>query len=454
MKRVYAEVKNRLSHGEPVDMKILMTYNDQGQTLLHLACQKRDFEFVRLLVQTGVDINAIDNYGITPIFVAVGFEFAEIVEFLIKQKQIDLNLATKKGATVLHTAVILDDYTILMMLLNSDKIGYLEPCANFDCMSVGDSKNFKELKLTPMDRAANIGCSINFCIFVGHMLKVYIKNITSAGFDDRERKIFGLVFNEWVLKELEKIKEIPEFQISNPIFHKSNPIFNLSEYLIWIIQEQNFDNKDRILHTIISLNEQVFQFKKALDCPSYESYTGVLPKIPQVETLIERDHLVQGTQLQAIVQAVLQQRPQQIPTTLKKIASQRRLQAQTTVQEKSLQEKPAKKRFTEISLMEQPSSQSPKEEKLQEHVLPRQVEIQQSLIQHQSQEHKVSKMESTLMCCTVLAPRISIRKQKSKKKWGDRVFDYEELSDKRIQKLRELEIRREREKKVSHHCLI
>ena len=129
MKQKYAEVRARLLRGEIVWLEILNIRDDQGKTLLHLACEKGDVEFVRLLVNRGADINALDRYELTPIYIAVSFGFREIVKFLIDQDRIKLDLRTKKGvlqARLLSSAAILDDYTILMLLLQSGKITCLE----------------------------------------------------------------------------------------------------------------------------------------------------------------------------------------------------------------------------------------------------------------------------------------------------------------------------------------
>ncbi|KAL2867489.1 ankyrin repeat domain-containing protein [Aspergillus lucknowensis] len=60
-----------------------MERNFLGQTPLHLAV--RDVETVRLLVQSGHDMDIQDNHGITPLMYAAGMGITDVVRLLIKQ---------------------------------------------------------------------------------------------------------------------------------------------------------------------------------------------------------------------------------------------------------------------------------------------------------------------------------------------------------------------------------
>jgi len=51
---------------KPID-----TQNESGQTALMVACQKKDYATIELLVEAGADVNAVDEEGNTAIILAI-----------------------------------------------------------------------------------------------------------------------------------------------------------------------------------------------------------------------------------------------------------------------------------------------------------------------------------------------------------------------------------------------
>lgn len=86
-------------------------------TLLHLSvCTlKNKHEITKLLIDKGLDVNAVDEYGKTPIYSAIGtmqtdkygIEFDEIITLLL-QSGVDMNHKDKDGRTPLEYAKLLE----------------------------------------------------------------------------------------------------------------------------------------------------------------------------------------------------------------------------------------------------------------------------------------------------------------------------------------------------------
>lgn len=159
-KDLYTEVKEKVAKNinEKFSTEILNIVNEEGNTFLHHAAAFGDLDVVRNLVENGADLNAKNNCGRTPIFHAV-FANPEVVEFLVSQKDIDLNVKDRKQITVLHEAVIngngINEKNSLKILLDSNKIVDLEPKAKFQCI-VPNCSIFIECELTPLQRAENL----------------------------------------------------------------------------------------------------------------------------------------------------------------------------------------------------------------------------------------------------------------------------------------------------------
>eukprot|EP00111_Clytia_hemisphaerica_P014737 TCONS_00043437-protein len=82
-----------------------------GETLLHVACNKRKIHRIKALIEMGAKVNTQDNAGWTPLHEACCFGNHEVVQELMKSPDIDLTLTRGKktqcidGTTALHDAV-------------------------------------------------------------------------------------------------------------------------------------------------------------------------------------------------------------------------------------------------------------------------------------------------------------------------------------------------------------
>ena len=86
-----------------------MEYDDDldyvaGSTALHVACVEGNTDVViKLLTVAGVDLNAQDDYGSTPVYTAASWGYSDIVSILAGAGA-DIELADTEGATPAHVA--------------------------------------------------------------------------------------------------------------------------------------------------------------------------------------------------------------------------------------------------------------------------------------------------------------------------------------------------------------
>ena len=83
-------------------------YNEEGDTLLHLACKFLDFNVIRTLIEKfGADINKPNNNNITPFYIVCDnrdYE-PEIISYFFKQNNINFDTEDKKGINPLILSI-------------------------------------------------------------------------------------------------------------------------------------------------------------------------------------------------------------------------------------------------------------------------------------------------------------------------------------------------------------
>ncbi|MCR9235008.1 MAG: ankyrin repeat domain-containing protein [bacterium] len=122
----------------------------ENETLLGIAANDNQFEIVKLLVESGADINNRNKYG-TPIFAAVWSGNPEIVDYLIKKGVGGtINCGCQQGWTPLHKAARKGYLDIVKLLIQAG----------------ADVNSIDNIGSTPLDHAATFGFSdvANFLI--------------------------------------------------------------------------------------------------------------------------------------------------------------------------------------------------------------------------------------------------------------------------------------------------
>ena len=92
--------------------------NEQNAKLFFDAIKQNDIEAVEVLLEEGVDVNAKDNYGATPLISAAFFGYTEIAELLLEAGA-DPNIKDKDGWTPLMIAAMDGKTGVVKLLLKA-----------------------------------------------------------------------------------------------------------------------------------------------------------------------------------------------------------------------------------------------------------------------------------------------------------------------------------------------
>lgn len=102
-------------------LKLTFSRDKDKNTPLHLACCSKKGgnkkEIIDFLISNGVDVNAVNEHGSTPLFIAVSNGNYEATELLLKANGIKVN-QTINGFTALHVAVMNQFVPIVKLLLS------------------------------------------------------------------------------------------------------------------------------------------------------------------------------------------------------------------------------------------------------------------------------------------------------------------------------------------------
>ncbi|CAN9182088.1 unnamed protein product [Alternaria alternata] len=97
--------------------------DEDGVTPLWTAARWGQESVVRLLVeQDGIDINAKDKDGATPLWIAAEYGHESVVRLLVEQDGIDINAKDKDGATPLRIAAEYGHESVMRLLVEQDGI--------------------------------------------------------------------------------------------------------------------------------------------------------------------------------------------------------------------------------------------------------------------------------------------------------------------------------------------
>jgi ankyrin repeat protein len=90
--------------------------NAHGNTALHLAAQKGHLQIVRLLLETGVDANALNEDGMSPLHISIVANNVPIAQYLLEHGA-SSSVTNNTGQNTLHLAVETEDVNMVRMLL-------------------------------------------------------------------------------------------------------------------------------------------------------------------------------------------------------------------------------------------------------------------------------------------------------------------------------------------------
>ena len=132
-----------------IDINIAL--NEFGDTLLHKSVKYKNINFIKYLLENGINVNIIDSYG----FNALCYDSVnpEIFEILIDYN-IDINMCDEDGITPLiyHTSCL--NIEIVKLLLNADaKINHKTNSGNTALMISLSNNDMDVIKLLLMNNA-------------------------------------------------------------------------------------------------------------------------------------------------------------------------------------------------------------------------------------------------------------------------------------------------------------
>lgn len=78
--------------------------NEFGKAAIHRAVEYDQEKIVDLLIAHGADVNSVDYYGRTPLYMASRNNNQKIVQSLVTANNVDINLSDKTGKTPLDRA--------------------------------------------------------------------------------------------------------------------------------------------------------------------------------------------------------------------------------------------------------------------------------------------------------------------------------------------------------------
>ncbi|XP_065075127.1 uncharacterized protein LOC135698908 [Ochlerotatus camptorhynchus] len=115
VRKGFSSIVNQLI-SKNANVAIEFDSNGEKLTLLHLAAESGDLDTVKRIIALSADINALSNFGKTPLFIAASEGHVKIVEHLIGQMA-NVNTLNIKNVAPLHCAIINKHNAVVKVLI-------------------------------------------------------------------------------------------------------------------------------------------------------------------------------------------------------------------------------------------------------------------------------------------------------------------------------------------------
>ncbi|XP_071964995.1 uncharacterized protein [Antedon mediterranea] len=102
------------------DEQLKARKGESGDTLLHLACRKKDMDLIKLFIENGSHIDVLNDDGHTPLHLAASFGDEQIVKYFYQMKA-NPNIYDKLDRSPLHIAAELGHTTVVEILIDKFK---------------------------------------------------------------------------------------------------------------------------------------------------------------------------------------------------------------------------------------------------------------------------------------------------------------------------------------------
>ncbi|XP_048880234.1 B-cell lymphoma 3 protein isoform X2 [Brienomyrus brachyistius] len=129
----------------PASQTCLKVRNYEGLTVLHLAVQNSNKELVKMILDSGADINAVDfKSGRSPLIHAVENNSMEMINFLIESGS-NVNMQSYSGNTALHSACGRGQVEAVRVLLKNGADSSLKNYHNDTALMVAKNKKVTDV---------------------------------------------------------------------------------------------------------------------------------------------------------------------------------------------------------------------------------------------------------------------------------------------------------------------
>ncbi|XP_023689008.2 uncharacterized protein bcl3 isoform X1 [Paramormyrops kingsleyae] len=129
----------------PASQTCLKVRNYEGLTMLHLAVQNSNKELVKMILDSGADINAVDfKSGRSPLIHAVENNSMEMINFLIESGS-NVNMQSYSGNTALHSACGRGQVEAVRVLLKNGADSSLKNYHNDTALMVAKNKKVTDV---------------------------------------------------------------------------------------------------------------------------------------------------------------------------------------------------------------------------------------------------------------------------------------------------------------------
>jgi hypothetical protein len=193
---------------------VMQSTNDIDQNALHVSILLGYTSLLKVLIKCGVDVNAVDAFGMTPLHLAVKGDSETTIKELLLSDKINFNVLDDNGNSPLHLSVMNNNLSITKLLIDAGvNVKIQNPTSGFTCLhtAINNHTINRELinYLIEADQAlltieANNGATTLGMAHANKLPKDIFDHLSSfydAVDDDEEEE----VFDEQCLNELSEI---------------------------------------------------------------------------------------------------------------------------------------------------------------------------------------------------------------------------------------------------------
>ena len=144
----YVSIKKAIKQGVDLEQIVENELNENEEPLLFFALHhKCSFETIILLVESGIDINRLDDEGISFLDEAIVTGNLDLVSYLVEEKGFDVNVTHRKSAfTPLMQAACYGYTDIVQYLLEKGADIYRKDSSNMDVIAYTQKLQRKQMQ--------------------------------------------------------------------------------------------------------------------------------------------------------------------------------------------------------------------------------------------------------------------------------------------------------------------